>query len=82
MAAFCPPFTTALAVLDRWDQVKARRVRAVLQYAGLWPDGYVHDGRDGRMAAIGVYKSALTRPGVLRRHRPPNGADPFPAAHP
>ncbi|WJK37163.1 hypothetical protein [Solwaraspora sp. WMMA2065] len=45
--AFCPPFTSALAVLDRWDQVKARRVRAVLQYAGLWPDGYVHDGRDG-----------------------------------
>ncbi|WFE21054.1 hypothetical protein O7621_24865 [Solwaraspora sp. WMMD937] len=46
VAAFCPPFTSALAVLDRWDQVKARRVRAVLQYAGLWPDGYVHDGRD------------------------------------
>jgi len=46
VAAFCPPFTGALAVLDRWDQVKARRVRAVLQYAGLWPDGYVHDGRD------------------------------------
>ncbi|MDG4771959.1 hypothetical protein [Solwaraspora sp. WMMD792] len=44
--AFCPPFTSALAVLDRWDQVKARRVRAVLRYAGLWPDGYVHDGRD------------------------------------
>lgn len=46
VAAFCPPFTNALAVLDRWDHAKARRVRAVLQYAGLWPDGYVHDGRD------------------------------------
>ncbi|MFY1651485.1 hypothetical protein ACN27J_11390 [Solwaraspora sp. WMMB762] len=46
VAAFCPPFTTALAVLDRWDHSRARRVRAVLQYAGLWPDGYVHDGRD------------------------------------
>ncbi|WBB95018.1 hypothetical protein O7543_00895 [Solwaraspora sp. WMMA2080] len=45
MPAFCQPFTNALTVLDRWDQVKARRVRAVLQYAGLWPDGYVHDGR-------------------------------------
>ncbi|MFV2013444.1 MULTISPECIES: hypothetical protein [unclassified Micromonospora] len=44
--AFCPPFTNALAVLDRWDHSRARRVRAVLQYAGLWPDGYVHDGRD------------------------------------
>ena len=44
--ALCPPFTAALAVLDRWDHGKARRVRAVLQYAGLWPDGYVHDGRD------------------------------------
>ncbi|WFE19563.1 hypothetical protein O7621_16625 [Solwaraspora sp. WMMD937] len=39
-------------------------------------------GRDGRMVAIGVYKSALTRPGVLQRHRPPNGANPCPAAHP
>lgn len=39
-------------------------------------------GRDGRMAAIGVYKSALTRPGVLQRQQPPNGVDPFPAAHP
>ena len=44
--AFCPPFTRALAVLDRWDHGRARRVRAVLQYAGLWPDGYVHDERD------------------------------------
>ncbi|MFV2127540.1 hypothetical protein ACFHWS_23830 [Micromonospora sp. LOL_013] len=35
-------------------------------------------GRDGRMAAIGVYKSALTRPGVVQRRRPPNGVD-FPA---
>ncbi|WP_326554482.1 hypothetical protein [Micromonospora sp. NBC_01813] len=39
-------------------------------------------GRDGRMAAIGVYKSALARPGVLQRHQPPNGVDPFPATHP
>ncbi|MFY1651114.1 hypothetical protein ACN27J_09480 [Solwaraspora sp. WMMB762] len=46
MPAFCPPFTSALAVLDRWDHSRARRVRAVLHYAGLWPDGYVHDGRD------------------------------------
>ncbi|WP_326554484.1 hypothetical protein [Micromonospora sp. NBC_01813] len=35
--ALCSPFTSALVVLDRWDHGKARRVRAVLQYAGLWP---------------------------------------------
>jgi hypothetical protein len=44
--ALCEPFTRALAVLDRWDHSKARRMRAVAQYAGLWPDGYVHDGSD------------------------------------
>ncbi|MFV2022912.1 hypothetical protein [Micromonospora sp. LOL_023] len=44
--ALCPPFTSALAVLDRWDHSRARRVRAVLQYAGLCPDGHVHGGRD------------------------------------
>lgn len=41
--ALCEPFTKALAVLDRWDQPRARRMRTVAQYAGLWPDGYVHD---------------------------------------
>jgi|GEM_PF-715399 len=34
----------------------------------------VDAGRDGRMVAIAVYRSALTRSGVLqRRHRPVNG---------
>lgn len=37
-AAMCEPFTKAMAVLDRWDPVRARRVRSVLEYAGLWPD--------------------------------------------
>ncbi|MDG4764343.1 hypothetical protein O7632_09540 [Solwaraspora sp. WMMD406] len=36
-AAFCEPFNRAMAVLDRWEPAKARRIRAVLQYAGLWP---------------------------------------------
>jgi hypothetical protein len=37
----------------------------------------VNAGRDGRMVAIAVYRSALTRPGVLqRRHRPVNGVAP------
>ncbi|MFV2110501.1 hypothetical protein [Micromonospora sp. LOL_015] len=33
----------------------------------------VAGGRDGRMVAIAVYKSALTRPGVVERPRPVNG---------
>ncbi|MFV2019121.1 hypothetical protein [Micromonospora sp. LOL_023] len=32
-------------------------------------------GRDGRMAAIGVYKSALTRFGVVQRRQPFNGVN-------
>ena len=32
-------------------------------------------GRDGRMAAIGVYKSALIRSGVVQRRQPLNGVD-------
>lgn len=37
----------------------------------------VNAGRDGRMVAIAVYRSALTRPGVLhRQHRPVNGDAP------
>lgn len=44
--ALCEPFNQALAVLDRWDHPSARRMRTVAQYAGLWPDGYVHDGSD------------------------------------
>ncbi|WP_326554878.1 hypothetical protein [Micromonospora sp. NBC_01813] len=37
----------------------------------------VDAGRDGRMVAIAVYRSALTRPGVRQRqHRPVNGVDP------
>ncbi|MDG4766645.1 hypothetical protein O7632_21470 [Solwaraspora sp. WMMD406] len=41
--ALCDPFTKALAVLDRWDPGKAHRVRAVLRYAGLWPDERLTD---------------------------------------
>ncbi|WFE26964.1 hypothetical protein O7623_27475 [Solwaraspora sp. WMMD791] len=33
----------------------------------------VAGGRDGRMVAIAVYKTALTRPGVVERPRPVNG---------
>ncbi|MFY1633865.1 hypothetical protein ACN27F_11390 [Solwaraspora sp. WMMB335] len=36
----------------------------------------VASGRDGRMVAIAIYKTALTRPGVLERARPVNGHDP------
>ncbi|MDG4764342.1 hypothetical protein O7632_09535 [Solwaraspora sp. WMMD406] len=32
-------------------------------------------GRDGRMVAIGVYKEALTRPGVRHRQRDTNGVE-------
>ncbi|MFV2009459.1 MULTISPECIES: hypothetical protein [unclassified Micromonospora] len=34
---YCELFLEALAVLDRRDQAAARRIRAVLQYAGLTP---------------------------------------------
>lgn len=34
---YCDLFLEALAVLDRRDQTAARRIRAVLQYAGLTP---------------------------------------------
>mgnify|MGYP000321382932 CR=1 FL=1 len=40
-AAMCEPFAKAIAVLDRWDPVRARRVRSVLEYAGLWPDSHL-----------------------------------------
>ncbi|MFY1633864.1 hypothetical protein ACN27F_11385 [Solwaraspora sp. WMMB335] len=45
-AALCEPFTKALAVLQRHDPGKARRVMAVLYLAGLWPPAYVDAGDD------------------------------------
>ncbi|MDG4765578.1 hypothetical protein O7632_15950 [Solwaraspora sp. WMMD406] len=38
-AAFCQKFRRAFAVLHRVDAARARRVRVVLEYAGLWPVG-------------------------------------------
>ncbi|MDG4765650.1 hypothetical protein O7632_16310 [Solwaraspora sp. WMMD406] len=35
VAAPCRPFLRALAILDRWDGVTARRIRAVLHLSGL-----------------------------------------------
>ncbi|MFV2018166.1 hypothetical protein [Micromonospora sp. LOL_023] len=49
VAAPCRPFLRALVILDRWDPVKARRVRAVLQLSGLMLDGYPH-GEDDDMS--------------------------------
>ncbi|MDG4763252.1 hypothetical protein O7632_03880 [Solwaraspora sp. WMMD406] len=37
--AFCERFRRAFAVLQRVDPGRAKRVRAVLAYAGLWPAG-------------------------------------------
>ncbi|MFY1635083.1 hypothetical protein ACN27F_17715 [Solwaraspora sp. WMMB335] len=37
VAAPCRPFLRALAILDRWDAPKARRIRAVLHLSGLMP---------------------------------------------
>ncbi|WP_326555310.1 hypothetical protein [Micromonospora sp. NBC_01813] len=45
-AALCEPFTKALAVLRRHDPGKARRVMAVLCYAGLWPPTTDDDAGD------------------------------------
>jgi len=42
----CRPFLRALAILDRWEPSNARRIRAVLQFSGLMPDGYPHDDTD------------------------------------
>ncbi|ROO50660.1 hypothetical protein EDC02_5511 [Micromonospora sp. Llam0] len=45
-AALCEPFTKALAVLRRHDPGKARRVMAVLYFAGLWPPVTLDDDAD------------------------------------
>jgi hypothetical protein len=42
-AAMCTHFTKAMGTLDRWDPVRARRVRSVLEYAGLWPVSHLPD---------------------------------------
>ncbi|WP_326554220.1 hypothetical protein [Micromonospora sp. NBC_01813] len=46
--SMCESFTKSIAILDRWDPVRARRIRSVLEYAGLWPDGRLPepDGTD------------------------------------
>jgi hypothetical protein len=44
--ALCAPFTKALAVLRRHDPGKARRVMAVLYFAGLWPPVTLDDDTD------------------------------------
>ncbi|MFV2108694.1 MULTISPECIES: hypothetical protein [unclassified Micromonospora] len=49
--AFCAPFTMALAILDRRDVPRARRIRTVLTVAGLSPPEFPHppeSGDDGR----------------------------------
>ncbi|MFY1635603.1 hypothetical protein ACN27F_20405 [Solwaraspora sp. WMMB335] len=49
VVAFCAPFTMALAVLDRRDVPRARRIRTVLTVAGLRPPEFPHpaDGDEG-----------------------------------
>ncbi|MFV2019237.1 hypothetical protein [Micromonospora sp. LOL_023] len=45
--AFCAPFTMALAILDRRDVSRARRIRTVLTVAGLSPPEFPHQQADG-----------------------------------
>ena|GEM_PF-419265 len=37
VVAPCAPFKRAMAILDRWEPVTARRIQAVLKYSGLFP---------------------------------------------
>lgn len=46
-AAFCAPFTMALAIIDRRDVPKARRIRTVLTVAGLSPPEFPHPPENG-----------------------------------
>ncbi|WJK41948.1 hypothetical protein O7608_05985 [Solwaraspora sp. WMMA2056] len=45
--AFCAPFTMALAILDRRDVPRARRIRTVLTVAGLSPPEFPHPPENG-----------------------------------
>jgi len=51
--AFCVPFTMALAILDRRDVSRARRIRTVLTVAGLSPPEFPHQQDDVDGSSVG-----------------------------